>query len=73
MIYARPPTEEEYIELKRMTRQAIGRVSQRAHVILLSAQRYTVPELATLFAMSHATVRFWIRRFNSPWARRPVR
>lgn len=64
MIYARPPTEAEGLALKRMTRQAIGRVSQRAHMILLSAQHLTVPELATLFAMSRATVRFWSGRFN---------
>ncbi len=64
MISARPPTEEEAIARKRMIRQAIGRVRQRAHVMLLSAQRYTVPELATLFAMRQATVRCWIRRGN---------
>jgi transposase len=65
MMYARPPTTDEHVELTRMTRQAIGRVSQRAHLILLSAQRRTVPELASLFAMSRATVRFWIGRFNA--------
>ncbi len=65
MLYARHPTEDERIELQRMLRQAIGRVSQRAHLILLSAQRRTVPELASLFGMSRATVRFWIRRFNA--------
>jgi transposase len=65
MIYVRPPTAEERRELQRMTGQAIGRVSQRAHMIWLSAQRDTVPELATLFSMSRATVRFWIRRFNA--------
>jgi transposase len=54
---------DERQELTRMTRQAVGRVSQRAQLILLSAQRHTVPELAPLFGMSHATVRFWIRRF----------
>jgi transposase len=64
MIYARPPTEGEHIELQRMVRQAIGRVSQRAHLMLLSAQRRTVPELASFFDMSRATVRVWIRRFN---------
>jgi transposase len=47
-----------------MLRQAVGRVSQRAQLILLSARRRTVPELATLFGMSRATVRFWIRRFD---------
>jgi len=65
MIYARPPTEQEFFELRHMTRQAIGRVSQRAHMILLATQPHPVPELAALFAMSRATVRFWIRRFNA--------
>ena len=48
-----------------MRRQAIGRVSPRAHLIRLSAQRHPVPELALLLAMSRAPVRFWIRRFNA--------
>jgi transposase len=65
MIYAREPTEAEHMALRHMSRQAIGRVSQRAHLILLSAQRHPVPELAMLFAMSRATVRFWIRRFEA--------
>ena len=65
MIYARQPTEAERTELQRMTRQAVGRVSQRAHMILLSIQHRPVPELAILFGMSRATVRFWIRRFNT--------
>lgn len=37
MLYVRPPSAEEFDELQRMTRQEIGRVSQRAHLILLSA------------------------------------
>lgn len=65
MIFVRPLTSDEHAELQRMTRQEIGRVSQRAHMILLSAQRRTVPELATLFAVSRATVRFWIRQFEA--------
>ena len=63
MMYARPPTAEERQELTRMTRQAVGRVSQRAQLILLSAQRHTVPELAALFEMRRAPVRLWMRRF----------
>jgi transposase len=51
MMYARPPTVEEHGELRRMTRGAIGRVSQRAHLIWLSAPRDSVPALATLFGM----------------------
>jgi transposase len=65
MIYVRPLTEAEHHELQRMTRQEIGRVSQRAQMILLSAQQRTVPEIARLFETSRATVRFWIRRFEA--------
>jgi transposase len=65
MIYVRPLTDDEQTELRRMTRQEIGRVSQRAHMILLSARQRTVPEIATLFAVSRATVRYWIRQFEA--------
>src|SRR5215212_3656193 len=65
MMYVRPVTDDEQIELKRMTRQAPGRVGQRAHMILLSAHRRTVPEIATIFSLSRATVRFWIRQFET--------
>jgi transposase len=65
MIYVRPVTDAEQTELKRMTRQEIGRVSQRAQMILLSAQRRTVPEIAIIFSISRATVRFWIRQFEA--------
>jgi len=56
MVYVRQPTDEESAELKRLTHQAIGRVSQRAQMVLLSAQRYTVPEIARIFAISRACV-----------------
>lgn len=65
MIYVRQPTATERAELKRMTRQEVGRVSQRAQMVLLSAQRRTVPEIATLFEVSRATVRFWLRQFDA--------
>ena len=42
MIYVRSLTDHEQTELKRMTRQEVGRVSQRAQMILLSAQRRSV-------------------------------
>src|SRR5579859_2638906 len=46
-----------------MTRQEIGRVRQRAQLILLSAHRRTVPDSATIVRVSRATVRVWIRHF----------
>ena len=64
MIFVRKLTDAESRELRLMTRQAVGRVSLRAHMVLLSAQRHSVPEIATLFDTSHATVRFWIDRFG---------
>ncbi len=64
MIYVRQPTEDERAELRRMTRQEVGRVAQRAQMVLLSAQRRSVPEIAALFEVSRATVRFWLRQFD---------
>jgi transposase len=65
MIFVRPLTRPEYATLQRMTRQEIGRVSQRAHMILLSAQQRSVAEIADLFDVSRTTVRFWIERFEA--------
>lgn len=65
MIYVRQPTSDEMRELKRMMRQEVGRVSQRAHMVLLSAERRTVREIAELFDVCRATVRFWLRCFDA--------
>ena len=65
MIYVRTLTDDELQELKRMTRQAIGRVAQRAQMVLLSAQRRTVPEIARIYAVESKTVRKWLRRFDA--------
>lgn len=65
MIYVREPTADEYAELKRMTRQAVGRVSQRAQMILLSAQHREVPDIARIFSVSKATVRLWMHAFDA--------
>jgi transposase len=65
MIYARQPTDEERRELDRIVRQEVGRVSQRAQMILLSTRGKSVPELADLFGFCEPTVRFWIRRYDA--------
>jgi transposase len=64
MIFVRPPTAAELVELKQMTRREIGRVSQRAQMIILSSQRRPVPEIAELFETHRKTVRFWIKQFD---------
>jgi transposase len=50
--------------LKRMVRREVGRVSQRAQMILLSIRRRKVPEIANIFGVCEPTVRFWIHSFN---------
>jgi Winged helix-turn helix len=64
MIYSRQPNDEESQELRRMIRQETGRISQRARMILLSAQRRSTTELAEIFSSDKVTVRRWIHRFN---------
>ncbi len=64
MLYVRKRTTEEMQELEWMKRHAIGRVSQRAHMVLLSVQHQSVPAIAALFQTSCVTVRFWLKRFN---------
>lgn len=64
MLWVREPTDEELRELKRMTRQEVGRVSQRAQMVLLSSQHRIVPEIARIFDTSSVTVRFWLGRFD---------
>jgi len=64
MIYVRQPTSEEHVELQRMTRQEVGRVSQRAQMVLLSAQRRSVPEIAAIFDLRKVSVRQWLHRFD---------
>jgi len=65
MIYARQATDEEYKELQRMRRQEVGRVSQRAQMVLWSLERRTVAEIAPLVGCARKTVRYWLKRFNA--------
>lgn len=44
----REPTDEERDQLKRMKRQEVGRVSVRAHIILLSSRGYSAPKIAEI-------------------------
>lgn len=50
--------------LERLRRRAVGRVSQRAHMVLLSARGYSVREIATIFACGEDVVRGWLHRYT---------
>ena len=65
MLYVRPLVTEEYRALKEMWRKEVGRVGQRAGIVLMSAKNVAVPIIAELFDVKPATVRSWIRRFEA--------
>jgi transposase len=50
--------------LERLRRRAVGRVSQRAHMVLLSARGYTVQEIARIFDCGEDGVRQWLHRYT---------
>jgi transposase len=51
-------------ELRLLARHAIGRVSERAHFVLLSDQGRTVPEIAALIGYSDETIYTWLERYQ---------
>jgi transposase len=57
-------TEDQRYELRRMKRQAVGRVSARAHMVLLSDRGYSVPRIAEIHECGEEIVRVWLRRYE---------
>ena len=47
-------------ELRQLGRQAVGRVSERAHFVTLCDQGYSPPEIGDLMGYAAATVRAWL-------------
>lgn len=48
-----------------MTQQAVGRVALRAHMVLLSANRYTVPQIVDIYQVTDVMVYKWFNRFDA--------
>jgi transposase len=59
-----PLTDEQQQTLERVRRRAVGRVSQRAHMVLLSARGYTVEQIAEIFGLGEDVVRTWLHRYE---------
>jgi transposase len=57
-------TDERREELRQVARHAVGRVSERAHFVLLSDQGKSVPEIASLMGYSAETVYTWLERYR---------
>jgi transposase len=63
MVGIGPLTDQQRRDLERIRRRAAGRVSQRAHMVLLSARGYTVRQIAEIFAVGEDVVRAWLHRY----------
>lgn len=57
-------SEAQRQELEAVSRQAIGRVALRAHMVLLAGRGYSVPQIATIHACGTDVVRTWLHRYE---------
>ena len=63
--HVRTLTEPEEAELQRMTQQEVGRVGERARMILLSARGFTVQDIMGVFEVVDETLYKWLDRFEA--------
>jgi len=52
-------------ELRQLARRALGRVSERAHFVLLSAQGYAPSKIGELMGYEVATIRTWLHAYQA--------
>jgi transposase len=64
MVRIGPLSHEQRDALEQVRRRAVGRVSQRAHMVLLSARGYTVEQIAEIFGVGEDVVRKWLHRYE---------
>jgi transposase len=57
-------TNEQRRELHRLSRQAVGRVALRAHMVLLSGRGCPVPQIALIHDCGEDVVRTWLHRYQ---------
>jgi hypothetical protein len=56
---------EQRQELRLFACREVGRVSERAHFVLLSDQGKSPPEIAGLFGYSTASICEWLKRYQA--------
>ncbi len=56
--------DSEQMDLQLQARRAVGRVSERIHFVLLSAQGYSPPEIGALMGYHAASVRTWLLAYR---------
>jgi transposase len=57
-------SDEQRRELEQVSRQSVGRVAMRAHMVLLSDRDYPVPAIATIHNCGCDVVRHWLHRYQ---------
>jgi transposase len=57
-------TAEQQRELETVSRQAVGRVALRAHMVLLSGRGCPVAQIALIHACGEEVVRIWLHRYQ---------
>src|SRR5258708_237051 len=57
-------TDSQRQEVERVSRQAIGRIALRAHMILLSNRGDRVSQIAEIHACGQDVVRTWLHRYE---------
>ena len=57
-------TEAQRHELRQLARKAIGRISERAHFVLLSDQGQSAPDIGALMGYSAETIYTWLERYR---------
>jgi transposase len=60
-----PLDESERRRLKQLARRAVGRVSERIRMVLLSSRGYSIAQIAAIFECDEATVRHWLERYQA--------
>jgi transposase len=60
-----PLDASERRRLKQSARRAVGRVSERIRMVLLSSRGYSVGQIAAIFECDQATVRHWLGRYQA--------
>ena len=58
-------TVQERAELRQVSRQEVGRVALRAHMVLLSDRSFSVPQIAEIFDCGQDVVRTWLHRYQN--------
>jgi len=56
--------DSKCVELRQLARQAVGRVSERAHFVMLAAQGYSPAAIGVLLGYDVQTVRTWLKAYQ---------